>query len=416
MFVNCLIFLAGLLIYAGYGLPGFLYLLGAVALTYGIGLLIPKRKWLMWVSISVLAHYLLLLKLQPVTGFTLLAPMGVSYFSLRLIGYMVDVYKGEYAPERNIFRFALNMTYLPMLFLGPISPYQDAASALRDRKITWEGIGDGLMRLLWGAFKKLVIAARLGAVIGTISGDPAQYSGAYALLAMLLFSVQLYADFSGGMDMVLGISRMLGVTLTENFRQPYHSETVKEFWKRWHISLGAWLTKYVYIPLGGKKKHKALNVIVTFLVSGIWHGIEYLLWGLFNGLLVLCGDHLKTRWKFLNRLLTTIFISFLWAFFIWPTAIQALQMTFSAVIPWNIGDLLQNLSALGLTVTDWIVLGGSVMLLTLYDFYAQPLKNLWIKLAPWKKTALIGTLGLLVAVLGMYGIGFNAEAFIYSRF
>jgi D-alanyl-lipoteichoic acid acyltransferase DltB (MBOAT superfamily) len=149
------------------------------------------------------------------------------------------------------------MTYLPMLFLGPITPYRDAASALQSRKITWEGIGDGLMRLLWGAFKKLVIAARLGVVISTISGKP-EYNGAYALLAMLLFSVQLYADFSGGMDMVLGVSRMLGVTLIENFRQPYLSQSVKEFWKRWHISLGGWLTKYIYIPLGGNRKHKSL--------------------------------------------------------------------------------------------------------------------------------------------------------------
>ena len=199
MFVNCLIFLVGLAIYAGYGIPGFLYLLGAVTLTYGIGRLIPKYRWTMWVGVLLNALYLLLLKLQPVAGFELLAPMGVSYFSLRLIGYMADVYKGKYPPEKNIFPFALNMTFLPMLFLGPISPYGSAAEALQDRKITWEGIGDGLARLLWGAFKKLVIASRLGVVIGAISGNP-EYSGAYALCAMLMFSVQLYADFSGGME------------------------------------------------------------------------------------------------------------------------------------------------------------------------------------------------------------------------
>lgn len=415
MVVNCLIFIAGLLIYAGYGIPGFLYLLGAVALTYGIGRMIPKYRWLLWVGIGLNALYLLLLKLQPVTDFALLAPMGVSYFSLRLIGYMADVYKGDYKPERSIFRFALNMTYLPMLFLGPITPYQDAATALQNRKITWEGIGDGLMRLLWGAFKKLVIAARLGVVISAISANP-EYNGAYALAAMLLFSVQLYADFSGGMDLVLGVSRMLGISLMENFNAPYTSQSVKEFWKRWHISLGAWLTKYIYIPLGGKKKHKARNVILTFLVSGIWHGIEYLLWGLFNGLFVLCGEKLKTKWKIINRLGTTLIISLLWAFFIWPTASQALSMLLSLVTTWNYGAFIGNISALGLTLTDWIVLGVGTLVLTVYDFSAHNAKNLWITLAPWKKTALICALGLLVAVLGMYGIGFNAGAFIYSRF
>lgn len=415
MIVNGLIFIAGLLIYAGYGIGGFFYLLGAVAVTYGIGRLIPKCKYLMWVGVGFNAVYLLLLKLQPVTGFELLAPMGVSYFSLRLIGYMADVYKGDIPPEKNIFRFSLNMTFLPMLFLGPITPYATAADALRDRKLTWEGVGDGLMRLLWGAFKKLVIAARLGVVIGAISGN-SEYNGAYALAAMLLFSVQLYADFSGGMDMVLGLSRMLGVTLIENFNAPYTSQSVKEFWKRWHISLGGWLTKYIYIPLGGNRKHKALNVILTFLVSGIWHGIEYLLWGLFNGMFVLCGDKLKTRWKIINRLGTTLAISLLWAFFVWPTAGEALKMLLSVVTTWNYSAFFGNVGALGLTLTDWMVLGGATVALTLYDFYAQPLKDLWIKLAPWKKTALIGALGLFVAVLGMYGIGFNAGAFIYSRF
>lgn len=415
MLVNCLIFAAGLLIYAGYGIPGLLYLLGAVVLTYGISRLIPKCRWLMWVGISINALYLLLLKLQPVAGFSLLAPMGVSYFTLRLMGYMADVYKGKYKPEKNIFRFALNMTYLPMLFLGPISPYKDAAAALQDRKFTWDGIGDGLMRLLWGAFKKLLIASRLGVVIGTISGN-AEYTGAYALFAVLLFSVQLYADFSGGMDMVLGISRMLGISLMENFRQPYLSQSVKEFWNRWHISLGLWLKDYIYIPMGGNKKHKWLNVLVTFLVSGIWHGIHYLLWGLFNGLFVLLGEKLKTPWKILNRLGTTLVISLLWAFFVWPTAGQALKMLLSLVTTWNYGALIQNFGALGLTLTDWIVAGVATLAVTVYDFYPQKAKNLWITFAPWQKTALIGALGLLVAVFGMYGIGFNAGAFIYSQF
>ncbi len=418
MIINCLIFAAGLLIYAGYGLPGFLYLLGAVGLTYTVGRLIPKCRPLMWVGVGINALWLLLLKLQPVLGFEFLAAMGVSYFTLRLIAYMADIYKKELEPEANFFRFALNMTYLPMLFLGPISPYKDAAQALQNRKITWDGIADGLLRLLWGAFKKLVIAARLGVVIGTISANP-EYNGAYALAAMLLFSVQLYADFSGGMDMVLGISRMLGISLCENFRTPYLSQSVKEFWKRWHISLGAWLTKYIYIPLGGSRKGKlrtGINVILTFLVSGIWHGVEYLLWGLFNGLFVLCGEKWKTKWKILNRLGTTLAISLLWAFFVWPTAGQALQMLLSLVTTYNYGAFFGNIGALGLTLSDWIVLGAATVLLTVYDFYAQPAKDLWAKLAPWKKTALIGTLGLLVAVLGMYGIGFNAGAFIYSRF
>ena len=419
MILNVLLFIAGLLIYAGYGLWGFAYLAGAVALSFTLGLLIPKRKWLLWVGISVNALWLLLVKLQPVTGFSLLAPMGISYFTLRIMGYMADVYKGM-APERNLFRYSLNITYLPHLFLGPIEPYGTMADALfQNRKVTWRGIGDGLARIAWGGFKKLVIAARLGVVIGTISADPATYQGAYALAAMLLYSIQLYADFSGGIDMVLGLSRMLGIRLSENFRSPYLSESIQEFWRRWHISLGAWFRNYVYIPLGGSKKgtlRKMLNTMIVFLVSGIWHGIEYLFWGIGHGIGVLFGKKLQTKCKLLNRLGTTLFVSLLWSFFIWPTAATAGKMLLSLFTTFNYGAFFQSIGSLGLTLGDWIVLGASVVVLMVYDGWAEKFQARWVVLRPWAKTAIIGTLGLLVVLFGMYGIGFNAESFIYSRF
>jgi D-alanyl-lipoteichoic acid acyltransferase DltB (MBOAT superfamily) len=146
MIFNILLFIVGLLVYAGYGLTGLAFLAGATLLSFAFGLLIPKRKWLLWVGVSLSALYLLLLKLQPVTGFSLLAPMGISYFTLRIIGYMADVYKGM-PPEKNLFRYSLNITYLPHLFLGPIEPYGSMRSALQNRKITWSGVGDGLVRL-----------------------------------------------------------------------------------------------------------------------------------------------------------------------------------------------------------------------------------------------------------------------------
>ena len=418
MIFNILLFIVGLLVYAGYGLTGLAFLAGATLLSFIIGLLIPKRKWLLWVGVCLSALYLLLLKLQPVTGFSLLAPMGISYFTLRIIGYMADVYKGM-PPEKNLFRYGLNITYLPHLFLGPIEPYGSMRSALQDRKITWRGIGDGLVRLAWGGFKKLVIASRLCVVIGTISQDPATYQGAYALAAMLLYSVQLYADFSGGIDMVLGLSRMLGVRLSENFQSPYLSESIQEFWRRWHITLGAWFRTYVYIPLGGSKKgtlRKMLNTMVVFLVSGIWHGIEYLFWGIGHGIGVLFGKKLQTKSVLLNRLGTTLFVSLLWSFFIWPTAATAGKMLLSLFTTFNYGVFFRGIGQLGLTLGDWIVLAASVVILTVYDIWAGKFHARWQTLRPWAKTAVIGTLGLLIALFGMYGIGFHAESFIYSRF
>ena len=416
MIVNVLIFLIGLLIYAGYGISGLCYLLAATALSYGLGLAIQRRRWLFWAGCGVLAGMLLLIKLQPLTGLSVLAPLGVSYFSLQIIGYMADIYRGKQAPERNFFRYALFITYLPHLFLGPIERYNP--SLLTNRRITWEGIGCGAARVLWGALKKLVIASRVGVIVSAVSAAPETYSGAYALAAMLLYSLQLYSDFSGGIDMILGISRMLGIRMHENFDTPYLSQSFQEFWRRWHMTLGGWLKEYVYIPLGGNRKgklRKVLNLLATFLVSGIWHGIEYLLWGVINGIFVAFGTKLQTRWKHLNRIVTFLLVSLLWSFFIWPDAITAGKMVLSAFTTFNYSDFFRQVGSMGLVLSDWLVLAVSAGWLWCYDLWAKPIGIRYTKWHPAAKAAIIGTLALLVLVFGMYGIGFDAQSFIYSR-
>ena len=162
MIGNVLIFLLGLAVYAGYGFPGLAYLLGAAALSYGAGLLIPKHKWVLWVSVILNSLALLAVKAQPLLGWEFVAPLGISYFTLQIIAYNADIYRGKYEPERNFFRYALHITYLPHIFIGPIEPYPAMRATLANRKITWEGIGDGAMRALLGLFKKYVIAARAG--------------------------------------------------------------------------------------------------------------------------------------------------------------------------------------------------------------------------------------------------------------
>ena len=417
--MNILIFLAGLAVYAGYGLPGLGYLAAAVGLSYGVGLLTRRFSWTMWISVSANALMLVLLKLRPVTGMELISILGVSYFSLQLISYNVDVWKGTYPPEKNFFRFALFVTYLPHLFIGPIERYPQFQKALGERRMTWDSFFHGTARALWGLLKKLVIASRLGVVIAAISSDPSGYRGAYALAAMVLYSLQLYSDFSGGMDVVLGISQMLGLPLSENFQTPYFSQSVQEFWRRWHITLGSWLREYVYIPLGGNRKgklRKILHTLITFLVSGLWHGIGYLLWGLLNGIFVCFGTRLQTKWKTLNRVGTFLLISLLWAFFVWSDGRTALTMLASVFTTWNYGDLFASLGAMGLALGDWIVLGAALLLLWGHDWFHKPLWQRFDRCCPAVKTAVICTLVLLVLVFGMYGMGFQAEGFIYSKF
>lgn len=417
--MNIFIFLAGLAIYAGYGLPGLCYLVTATLLSYVIGLLTQRFRWTMWIAVTANALMLVLLKLRPVTGMELISAMGVAYFSLQLISYNVDVWKGKYPAEKNLYRFALFVTYLPHLIIGPIERYDRFRANLLKRHMSWDGILHGGARALWGLLKKLVIASRLGVIIGAISADPTAYNGAYALVAMLLFSLQLYSDFSGGMDTVLGISEMLGLPLSENFDTPYFSQSVQEFWRRWHMTLGSWLKDYVYIPLGGSRRgkvRKIVNTLITFLVSGFWHGVEYLLWGLFNGIFVCFGTKLQTKWKTLNRIGTFLLISLLWAFFVWPDAVTALKMIGSVFITFNYGQFFATVGTMGLELGDWIVLAVSLLLLWGHDWFRVPLWQRFDRACPAVRTAVICILALLVLVFGMYGIGFNAEGFIYSQY
>lgn len=236
---------------------------------------------------------------------------------------------------------------------------------------------------------------------------------------MLLYSIELYADFSGCMDIVLGVSQMLGIRMSENFNAPYFSQTVAEFWRRWHITLGDWLKNYIYIPLGGSRRGKArkvVNLIVTFLVSGLWHGVHYIFWGLFNGILVATGNLLKTKYKVVNCALTYLLISVLWSFFVWPDTITALQSIASLFTTFNYGDLAANIFSLGLNAGEWTAFLLSLLLLFVYDLKRESLTDRFYHFAPAVRVAVFGTLTLLVLVFGMYGIGFEAEQFIYSSF
>lgn len=418
--VQILIFLAGLLVYAGYGLWGLGCILAAALISWAVGLITPKHPWTAFLAVGLNALWLVLLRLERYTGLALLAPMGVSYFTLQLISYNVDVYRGKYPPEKNAFKFALFVTYLPHLFIGPVESYDRMIPALyENRKFSWDNFSAGAVRVLWGLNKRLIISARLGVITAAISADTAAYSGGYALAAMLLYSVQLYCDFSGGIDMVLGVSRMLGITMSENFRTPYFSQSVQEFWNRWHITLGRWLKEYIYIPLGGNRKGKArkvLNLLITFLVSGLWHGVSYLLWGLGNGILVALGKKAMTRWKLLNRAITFLLISLLWSFFIWPDALTALKMLGSVFTTFNYAGLPAGIAAMGLTLGDWMVLAAACIGLWLADWKQEALAGRFLRLSPALRLAVMGVLGLLALVFGMYGIGFNAQAFIYSSF
>ncbi len=422
--MNYLLLILSAVIYASFGLPNCIYILFSLLTSFFAAKFLNSKHKKVILSLTIILNTLVLLfvKFVSYTGasINIFAPLGISYYTLQVISYLVDVYKGKYEYEKNILNYSLYIMYIPHLFMGPITRYDEMKKQLlAKRKITIENIYNGGLRIIWGLAKKLIIAGRISILTSAITSNTEIYKGSYAFLAMILYSIQLYSDFSGGIDIVLGISKMLGINLSENFDSPYFSQTVKEFWKRWHISLSSWLKDYIYIPLGGNrcsKLRKSINVLVTFFVSGVWHGLNYILWGIINGIFVLFGDKYKTKYKWLNRAVTFIIISFLWSFFIWNDAVTALKMMCSVFTTFNIAEVSKNILNLGLVLSDWIILAISIILLFTFDGNKNKIMPKIKELSKNKKLAILCTMSLIVLVFGIYGIGFNVNEFIYSRF
>lgn len=420
--MNFLLLALSIVIYASYGISNFIYIGISLATTFVAAKYLnkgnKKRKIILILTIFINAIILIGVKFLPYTNLNILAPLGVSYYTLQVISYLLDVYKGKYEYEKNLFNYALYIMYIPHLFIGPISRYDEMKRQITTkRKITINNLYDGGTRVLWGLAKKLIIAGRIAIVIETITSSG--FNGIYALLAMVLYSIELYSDFSGGIDIVLGISKMIGIDLIENFDAPYYSQNVKEFWRRWHISLSSWLRDYIYIPLGGSrcsKIRKVINVLVTFAVSGLWHGANYIIWGILHGIFVLMGDKYNTKSKWINRLVNFIIVSVLWSFFIWNSNMEAIKMMASVFTNFNITEVCSNVLNLGITFADWIVLIISTIILFVYDRNKNKILLKKEKISNPTKLAIICTLGLIVLTFGIYGIGFNVNEFIYSKF
>ena len=220
-------------------------------------------------------------------------PIGISFYTFQALSYVIDVYRGVCAPQRNFFDLLLYISFFPQLIAGPIVKYRDIETELRERKITAEASAAGIRRFICGLGKKVLIANSCGVIADTLFGAaPELIWMPSAWLAAAAYLLQIYFDFSGYSDMAIGMGRMFGFHFRENFRYPYAARSVTDFWHRWHISLSAWFRDYLYIPLGGNRKGRArcvLNKFVVFLTCGIWHGanLTFLFWGFYHGLLLM---------------------------------------------------------------------------------------------------------------------------------
>ena len=295
----------------------FLYfLLGISSIFYISGILLEKYKKKSILIFSIFctsgiliylkffAYFLEKLHIQSIVlnsiASKLYLPLGISFYTLQGIAYIVDIYKNKYQVEKNFIHFLLYMTFFPIFLQGPISRYEQLEKQLiTHHKFDYKQFCFGLQLALWGLFKKLVISNRLNMITNEIFNKNTEYTGVIMLLSGMCYALELYTDFSGAVDISRGIAQSMNINLIQNFNFPNSATSIKNFWSRWHISLSTWLRDYIYIPLGGNRKgnfRKYINITMTFIISGLWHGVgfKFIIWGLLHAFYQILADLITT--------------------------------------------------------------------------------------------------------------------------
>ena len=268
------------------------YLLISLACNLGLLLVMKYHNFFIDSLVTVLGLFEIHYKSR---FLKIVAPLGISFYIIQIVSYSIDVYRGQKSPEKHLGVFALYVAFFPKLLAGPIERAKQLLPQLHEvQRWDWERITGGLKLMVWGLFKKVVIADRLADLVGPVFANPSHYAGPSLVLVTVFYSFQIYCDFSGYSDIAIGISQVFGYKLMDNFNRPYTALSVAEFWRRWHISLSTWLRDYLYIPLGGNRVIPArlyINLMVVFLVCGIWHGAgwTYVAWGLVHGFYLVFG-------------------------------------------------------------------------------------------------------------------------------
>jgi len=315
--------------------------------------------------------------------YRLILPMGISFHTFQGVAYVIDVYRGKVKPETNYLRLLLFILFFPQLVAGPIERAADLMNQLRaGGNPRLHDMSEGFGYLVLGFFKKAVVADRLAGCVSAVYGAPASYAGLPSIIATLFFAFQIYCDFSGYSDIAVGSAKLLGIEITRNFRQPYLSGSIREFWRRWHITLSSWLKDYVYIPLGGSRVSKPrhiFNIMVTFLASGLWHGADwsFILWGGLHGLFQSIESMISAKppkKNIFNVCLTFILVCFTWIFFRADNirdGIYILAHLFRGAGHWNEPQYIyQTLSGMGVTILDMLIDAGLIIIIILLDLFA----------------------------------------------
>lgn len=313
----------------------------------------------------------------------LVLPVGISFYTFQALGYFFDVYRGDIKAEKNILKYALYVSFFPQLVAGPIERSKDLLPQINSlEKIKWDihNLRNGLLLILYGMFLKVVIADRTAVVVDNVFENFTLYGCVELWIAAILFAIQILCDFNGYTIIARGSAKCLGVSLSNNFRQPYFATNIQEFWRRWHISLSSWFTDYLYIPLGGNRKGKIkkyINIMVVFAISGLWHGAgwNYVMWGIFHGFFIniehlnrdlkIKGEFIKNKYisSFLGRCITFIIVVMGWVFFrsnSLGSAIGYFKNMFQSLQQKSILEL-------GIPGYEWLILIFSIFVLFIID-------------------------------------------------
>lgn len=387
----------------------------------------------------------------------LLLPMGISFYTFQSMGYVIDVYRGKVEPEQNLAKFALFVSYFPQLIQGPISRFVDLSAQLfAPHKFDFRQVLFGLERVLWGYFKKLVIADRMLVAVNALIKDPENYHGVYAFLLIIFYSIEIYADFTGGIDITIGLSEALDIRLTENFKHPFFSKSTKEYWRRWHITMGSWFSDYIFYPMSvsksmqklskksretlgnnlGKRVPVYLATLVTWFLTGLWHGAgwNFIVWGLLNAVIILTSQELTPIYdKFhsafpkLGKTVPYSVFSMVRTFLLMGTVrvldcYRNVRITFKMVgsiftTP-NWGELFNGrVLSLGLEAGDYVIILAGCIIMILVSAVGEKFD---VRQELHKRPAMCLTayslLFVSILIFGAYGIGYDASQFIYNQF
>ncbi len=461
--------LASYLFYMSANLKYVVFLLFSTLVTYGGGLLVEqaegkKRKIWMWLtflcSLGVLGFLkyfdFLLGNVNAVLGvagiaplskpFSIGLPVGISFYTFQSLGYMVDVYRGDTKAERNILNYALFVSFFPVLLSGPIERSANLLRQIRalPEKVLWnyERVAGGLTLLLFGLFQKMVIADRIAILANQVFDNYHMYGSFGLIVGAIAYTIQIYCDFASYSMMAFGVAKVLDFEIIENFQTPYFSRSMREFWRRWHISLSSWFRDYLYIPLGGSrcsKWRRYFNLMVTFLASGLWHGASwsFVAWGGLHGLYQIIGyelrdvkgrinEKLHTKTECLSYKLGQVLVTFSLTAFAWiffragslGDAFSYIHRMFTKPDPWNLFN--GELYNLGLDRVEMNVLFVSLLILLLVDLVRylkkQQLDTFLAEQNLWFRWGVLLMLIAAVAIFGIYGPGYDAQAFIYFQF